>query len=290
MAAEFNAGVLTTKGLALLAKWQQGRCTPALTRAVAGSGSYSSGESLVNRTALKAQKLSVPFSTKLVQNTSTLLLRFILDNTSLTTGFKITEVGIYATDPDDGEILYSIAVSADPGNADYLPAYNGTYPSTVVFNYQIEVANASSVTIAAGTGAYAPADDFYDLQAEVTDLAEESADHEIAIGLLATHTALQQDQLDNIDANLAVETGTITLTNSKKYPLNSTVTTPVNVALATRRSNTDYTVEVEVTAYSGGLPGEVQVSGKLVNSFKLSFTGSATSVTVKYKVRGGITL
>lgn len=326
MAAEFNAGVITTKGLALLAKWQAGRCTPTLTRAVVGSGSYSSGESLVNRTALKSQKLSVGFSTKQVQNASTLLLRFVFDNTTLTTGFKVTEVGVYANDPDDGEILYSIATSADAANADYLPAYNGTYPSTIVFNYQIEVANAANVTIRAGTGAYALADDFYETQADVEvlkgndqdvelavrvlseylslqtdDLSEKVEDLQVAAALLATNSALHENRLDEqeeteadhyaaIQKHLAVETGTVILTNSKAYPFNSTVTTPVNVALTTRRDATDYIVEAEVTAYSGGLPGEIQVSGKLVNSFKLSFTGSATSVTVKYKVRGGITL
>lgn len=288
MAADFNAGVLTTKGLALLAKWQLGRCTPEITRAVIGSGTYSSGESIVSRTALKAQKLSVGISTKYVQNNSTVLLKCIFDNKTLTTGFKVTEIGVYARDPDDGEILYSIAITADAANADYLPAYNGTYPSTLVFNYQIEVANAESLTIVAGTGAYAPADDFNELQEDVEELTIQAAANELAIRQIVASLLQDERQIAKlVTAASATETGTITLTNSKAYPFNNS---KVTVAITNTRENLFYDVETEVTAYSGGLPGEVIVSDKQLNGFKLAFDGSAKSVTVAYKIKEGMTV
>lgn len=288
MAADFNTGVLTTRGLALLAKWQLGTVTPTITRAVIGSGTYTSGESITDRTALKSQKLSVGISTKYVQNGSTVLLKAIFDNTTVTTGFRVTEIGIYAIDPDLGEILYSMAVTADATNADYLPAYNGTYPSTIVFNYQIEVGNASSVTIQAGTGAYAPADDFNALSDDVDAVEISAAANELAIR--QTIASLLQDERQIaklVTAASSTETGTVTLTNTKDYPFNDSKTT---IAITNTRQNLFYDVEATVTAYSGGLPGDIVISDKQLNGFKIEFDGSAKSVTVAYKIKEGMTV
>lgn len=288
MAADFNTGVVTTRGLALLAKWQLGTVTPTITRAVIGSGTYTSGESITDRTALKSQKLSVGISTKYVQNGSTVLLKAIFDNTTVTTGFRVTEIGIYAIDPDLGEILYSMAVTADATNADYLPAYNGTYPSTIVFNYQIEVGNASSVTIQAGTGAYAPADDFNALSDDVDAVEISAAANELAIR--QTIASLLQDERQIaklVTAASSTETGTVTLTNTKDYPFNDSKTT---IAITNTRQNLFYDVEATVTAYSGGLPGDIVISDKQLNGFKIEFDGSAKSVTVAYKIKEGMTV
>lgn len=284
--AEFKPGVLTAKGLALLAKWQLGRGTPTITRAVIGSGSYTASEVITNRTALKSQKLSVGISTKYITSASTVLLKAVFDNTTLNTGFKVTEIGVYSIDPDDGEILYSMAVSADESVADYLPAYNGSYPSEIVFNYQIEVSNAETVTIQAGTGAYAPADDFNALVLVVADRGIQSDSLELAARLLAT-CRMHDDETTNklIKAVSSTENGTVTLTNSKEYPFNNS---RVTVAITATRENLYYDVETEVTAYSGGLPGNIVISDKQLNGFKIEFDGSASSVTVAYKIKEGM--
>ena len=83
-----------------------------------------------------------------------------------------------------------------------------------------------------------------------------------------------------------VITGTVTLTNSADYPFNnSVVTVPIN----STRDNVNYIVDYYVTASSGGNVGDIIISDKLVNGFKIEHTGSATSVTVKYLVLGGMT-
>ena len=56
MAGVFKEAVLTAKGIALLAKAQAGKCAIKLTKAATGDGSYSDGEALTNRTALKSKK------------------------------------------------------------------------------------------------------------------------------------------------------------------------------------------------------------------------------------------
>ena len=109
MAGVFEEAVLTAKGIALLAKAQAGRCTIKLTKAATGDGSYSDGEALTNRTALKSKKQEFALITVTTQNQSNVYVKFIITNKQDTGNLK-NEVGIYAQDPDEGEILYALAV------------------------------------------------------------------------------------------------------------------------------------------------------------------------------------
>lgn len=114
-------------------------------------------------------------------------------------------------------------------------------------------------------------------------------DAHVAIGLLVN--ALQQttwrvDELEDLlRKHRTVEVGTITLTNTLKYPFNNSEQT---IALVTPQDNGDYIVDVNVTAQVGGVE-EVIVSSKLTNGFKMAFLGGGSSCTVKYVVIGGFT-
>lgn len=114
-------------------------------------------------------------------------------------------------------------------------------------------------------------------------------DVNIALGIIFQHLLQSEpdheDRIGVLEDDCTVEAGTITLTNTSKYPFNSSAKT---VALAKTRNSTNYLVECTVESYSGGLPGDIVVSGKAVNGFKLEFDGSAKSVTIKYIVKGGI--
>lgn len=80
MAGVFKEAVLTAKGIALLAKAQAGRCTIKLTKAATGDGSYSDGEALTNRTALKSKKQEFALITVTTQNQSNVYVKFIITN------------------------------------------------------------------------------------------------------------------------------------------------------------------------------------------------------------------
>jgi len=98
-----------------------------------------------------------------------------------------------------------------------------------------------------------------------------------------TRVALQQGRAIG---KIKGETGTVTLTNTLAYPFNNSI---VTVSLAERRDTTDYTVDVDASAaISGGGIGRIVITDKLVNGFKIAFTGAAASVTAKYIVRGGV--
>ena len=128
--------------------------------------------------------------------------------------------------------------------------------------------------------------------AHFNNIEEALSAHEIALGL---HSNALMQHMDEIKKNAAlaevvdklhtVETGTVTLTNSAKYPFNNSQKT---VALAAQRNTPAYVVITEVKSFIGNV-GEIVVSDILANGFKIAFTGSATSVTVEYKILGGYT-
>lgn len=75
-----------------------------------------------------------------------------------------------------------------------------------------------------------------------------------------------------------------TLTNTKDYPFNNSKKT---LALKTPRGNLDYTVNVEATTEDAGGIGEIKITDKQLNGFKIEYTGTAKSVSVKCTVQGG---
>ena len=158
MAGVFNEAVLTTKGIALLAKAQANICAIQFTRAVTGNGSYSSGEDLTGRTALKSQKQTFNLNTVTVKNNTNVFVKFIVTNYKssidyLTQGYYVTEIGLYAMDPDEGEILYAIA-TAVTDQWDYMPSYNNLIPAKITIDMLAEVVNADTVTIEAPNEMY----------------------------------------------------------------------------------------------------------------------------------------
>lgn len=96
--------------------------------------------------------------------------------------------------------------------------------------------------------------------------------------------ALRQHIWQSEDEALICEEGTVTLTNSKKFPFNDSRAT---VALVNRQRNTSYVVIAEVTS-TGGNIGEVTITDKAVNGFKIGYSGGAKTASVKYYVIGGI--
>ncbi len=81
------------------------------------------------------------------------------------------------------------------------------------------------------------------------------------------------------------ETGTASLTNSLAFPFNNS---KKSVALSHSLDNANYEVVIlSATAATGNI-GDIEITDRLVNGFKMAHTGSAASVTVTYAVIGGV--
>uniref|UniRef100_UPI003FEFF65C hypothetical protein n=1 Tax=Candidatus Fimenecus sp. TaxID=3022888 RepID=UPI003FEFF65C len=85
-------------------------------------------------------------------------------------------------------------------------------------------------------------------------------------------------------AEQTVEEKIVQLTSSKSYPFNNS---QQSVPMATTRTTEAYTVEAEVMEHDGDV-GDVIVSEKLLNGFKVRYDGSAKSATVKLIIKGGM--
>lgn len=118
----------------------------------------------------------------------------------------------------------------------------------------------------------------YNTRDEMTDVSN-------AERILAFST---YQHIKEAEAEIEGELHTVTLTNSQRQPFNSTIDTPKTVALTKNRTNLFYSVETEVTAHNG-LVGEIQISDKALNGFKIAYTGSGKSVTLAIRVKGGMT-
>ncbi len=148
--ANFNAATLTKKGIGLLAKAQAGQTAIEFTKAAAGDGSYGEGEALTEKESLKNQRQEFPFDKLSVVNGSTVSMKFTITNNQesglLQEGYYVKEVGVFATDPDEGEVLYAIAAAVE-NQWDYMPAYSSLMPAYITVEFYAEVSNAAEVTI-----------------------------------------------------------------------------------------------------------------------------------------------
>lgn len=117
-------------------------------------------------------------------------------------------------------------------------------------------------------------------------------DATIALQVLAV--AMYRDQLrDNahqelMDSEVLGEVHEITLKNTLTPPFNSSIDAPTSVALTKARKNLYYSVETEVKSHKG-VVGEIVISDKALNGFKIAYTGSASEVTLTVRIKGGMT-
>ena len=120
---------------------------------------------------------------------------------------------------------------------------------------------------------------------DVEDVADDIliVDHDGDLASKLIINRLRQHIWENEDAALVCEEGTKTLTNTKRFPFNDS---KASVSLTKAQKNTKYMIIAEVSTVAGNI-GDIVVSDKLTNGFKLAFTGGAKSVTVKYFVIGG---
>lgn len=127
-------GTYTNKGLALLAKLTQGNSLQ-ITRALSGTG-FVSQTNLAKQTAVTGIKQTLMFGAASYPETGLCKLPMYLTNDGLAAGYKARQIGIYAFDPDEGEILYFITQSetgTDVPSKNVMPEYSATW--TFYFRY-----------------------------------------------------------------------------------------------------------------------------------------------------------
>ncbi|WP_342563186.1 hypothetical protein NST84_27305 [Paenibacillus sp. FSL R7-0345] len=134
--------ILTNKGLALQGKAQAG-AQLNYTRIAVGDGSLS-GQSIPALNGLISPKKTLPVKRLRTQPPNKVIVGTVLSNAEITAGFYFREVGVFAQDPDAGEILYAYANSGV--TADYVAPGGGTDIIEKVFDCIVTVGTAANIT------------------------------------------------------------------------------------------------------------------------------------------------
>ena len=136
--------VVTHKGLALQAKLIAGTKL-TITRAVAGTGYVTPGL-LQQQTAVGGVKQELTFSAVSYPEEGKCALGCRLTNDGLPTGYTAMQVGVYATDPDEGEILYFITQS-ESNKGTEVPSETEAPGFSAEWNFYFQFGQADGVTV-----------------------------------------------------------------------------------------------------------------------------------------------
>lgn len=164
--SEFRQLIITNKGQALMAKLIAGTANVTFTKVAASSTTYSDSQ-IPGLTGLSNVKQQVAVSKVTKINSVAVQVDAAMENSALTTGYYMNSLGLYAKDPDEGEILYAVA-GANVGA--YMPPYNGITVSGAYLKLVTTVSNASNVSMTVDPAAVATVGDINALQAEITDI------------------------------------------------------------------------------------------------------------------------
>ena len=137
--ADWSGAIMTKQGIALEAKVTAGICKLELTKLKVGDGEPHEIESM---TDLAAPKLDIGISSISPTDAGICDIEGVITNAELEKGFYMRELGIYATDPEEGEILYAVATDS---HADYLQAKGSSTTLSVGLHVQVVITNADSV-------------------------------------------------------------------------------------------------------------------------------------------------
>lgn len=166
--------VKTEKGLALEAKTVAG-ATIALTRCVSGAGNVATVD-LRKQTSVSLIKQTLSIQSIKVDGNK-YSIRAVLTNVSLATGYDMYQVGFYATDPQEGEILFALA---QIDQAKPIPSKDDSPGYAIEFTFTFENSGDANIDISLDTSGFAmidtveemitdAIDDTVELGADITD-------------------------------------------------------------------------------------------------------------------------
>lgn len=165
--AEYSKLYITNNGQALMAKMIAGSGSIDFTKICSSATQYSESQ-LQALTALSNIKQTTLVSKVTRTNEVAIKIEAALSNVDLKEGYYMRTLGLYAVDPDKGEILYAVCI--EKSNNCYMPPYNGVTVSAAYLQLYTTVGNADSVSLAVSPGAYATVGDIQALEKEIADL------------------------------------------------------------------------------------------------------------------------
>lgn len=167
--ANFKQTVITKAAHNLIAKSLSGSANINFTRVATSKYDYKSFsqsklESLTSLEDIK-QYVAVDKVEKIGEASVNVSVK--ITNANITEGYYVNTIGLFAIDPEEGEILYSVTVAE---TADYFPADNGVNCSGINLDLVTEVSNASNVNITVNYAGYATNEDIEKVNSQLNDI------------------------------------------------------------------------------------------------------------------------
>lgn len=160
--ANWTGFSMTSRGAELQAKVNAGSTTLTFTKLALGSGEAEG--SLENLTELVHKEMDMTI--KSISNEGNIVtLRSTITNKGISQAFYAREMGLYATDPDLGEILYAIQTDPKPDN---IPAEGSATVVSEDFTAYLIMSNTGSVSAVLDTGALLTLEDLRNHEADET--------------------------------------------------------------------------------------------------------------------------
>lgn len=150
---------------------------------------------------LVTPKQNVGIATIEAQNDGTCKLSATISNIGLQAGYYVRELGVFATDPDKGEILYLVANDSAP---DYLPAEGGATVVSQEFAVYVSASNTDNVVAQIDAGALAT---MGYVQLSIKNHNDDIDAHSAAIG---KHNSAASVHTANLASKAEAEAGTNT--------------------------------------------------------------------------------
>lgn len=165
--ASFNNTIITKKGHALIAKIVAGTATPNFTKIRTSDYQYPSGTNFEELTSLLGIKQTVDVASVTKVSPAKIRVSGVFTNAALEAGYYVRNIGLYAVDPLEGEILYSITTAIE---ADWMPPQGGISASSILVDIETVVGNADNVNITVNPNATATVEMVNNLAAEIADV------------------------------------------------------------------------------------------------------------------------
>lgn len=164
--AQFKPTVITERGLALMAKIASGSAKMSFTKVNVSSKDYSNDDLSV-LTYLSNVEQTASISNVSIINGKAVMVEAAVSNESRNAGYYVRTVGLYARDPQLGEILYSVTVATTP---DWMPPYNGLSVSSILLKLVTTTSNAENVTLEVNPAVYATVADLERVDIDLSDI------------------------------------------------------------------------------------------------------------------------
>jgi hypothetical protein len=178
----FSTILFTEKGRALQAKALAG-ATLTFTKLAMGSGSLG-GQSQITLPGLIDLKVNLSI-TAITHNTNYVTIKGNFSNADINTGFYWREIGVYAQDPDLGEILYCYGNAGSL--AEYIPSVNSEIVEKVV-GISVIVGDTINVTATINDAMiFATKEEIIDINNEINTLKAEGTLTEV---ILSQHKSI----------------------------------------------------------------------------------------------------